>query len=104
MGMVPLCPMCKHPLTVHLGQLLCRRCGWTSGRQIRCVGCEDWEQAWYGHCWWCRSSPGHCCGTRWLGCCWPAGDTMRLYDILEGIVAVGSLLLAAFFVALWTLW
>jgi len=41
MGMVPLCPMCKHPLIVHLGQLLCRRCGWTSGRKVRCVGCEE---------------------------------------------------------------
>jgi len=28
---------------------------------------------------------------------------MRLYDILEGIVAVGSMVLAAFFVALWTI-
>jgi len=41
MGMVPLCPMCKYPLIVHMGQLLCRRCGWMSGRKPRCIGCEE---------------------------------------------------------------
>jgi len=30
-------------------------------------------------------------------------ESVDTYDIIEGIVAVGSLLLAAFFVALWTI-
>lgn len=39
--MIPKCPECRHPLIVHMGQLTCKRCGWTSGRKPRCVGCED---------------------------------------------------------------